>query len=189
VRSDPPEARDCWSHKPLGIPLLDPNKERLWEGVSVFDSLEQARKKARRYPDKGQYIAVLAVESGDVIVYSQTGRRREGHHTLWGDPLSVWRASSTSYLSQEKMMKTTDELWDTATSNLVGTYPTQEAALTVVRDAVAKHGPRVFADIALGREDQQGELIPVAQGDALVQLAMNAESTSPRRSGAQSAAR
>lgn len=86
VRSNPPTERDFWSHKQLGIPLLDPSNERLWEGVSAFDSLAQARKKARRFPDKGDFIAVLRITPDSGIAFAQTGRKREGHHTLWADP-------------------------------------------------------------------------------------------------------
>jgi len=68
-------------------------------------------------------------------------------------------------------METLYELWDTETSNLVGTYPTERAALAIVRSAVRAHGPDAFATIALGREDERGNMIPVATGAELVRLA------------------
>lgn len=84
---------------------------------------------------------------------------------------------------------TTYELWDTDSSNLVGTYTTEEAALAIVRDSVVKHGPNVFRTIALGREDEQGELVPVAQGEELVRLAMSVGRKSSTSSRHASAAR
>lgn len=77
-------------------------------------------------------------------------------------------------------MKHRYELWDTASSNLVGSYPTRKAALAVVRNAVREHGPGVFDTIALGGEDDRGNVVPIAQGRALVELAAN---RGPKRSG------
>jgi hypothetical protein len=65
---------------------LDPANRALWEGISVFDSLGAARTKARRYPDLGKFVAVLQVPPGENISVAQTGRRREGHHTIWAEP-------------------------------------------------------------------------------------------------------
>jgi hypothetical protein len=72
-------------------------------------------------------------------------------------------------------MKTTFELWDTEHSTLVGTYPTERAALAIVRNAVKKHGSAVMKAMALGREDDRGVIEPVATGDALVKMAMRGE--------------
>lgn len=64
------------------------------------------------------------------------------------------------------------ELWDTESSNLIGTYPNELTALRIVRMAVHAHGPNAFATIALGREDSRtGDFAPVAQGEQLVRLA------------------
>ncbi|HET8523180.1 MAG TPA: hypothetical protein VFL82_08100, partial [Thermomicrobiales bacterium] len=71
------------------------------------------------------------------------------------------------------------ELWDTASSNLVGTYPTEHAALTIVRNAVTQHGPEALRTIALGKEDESGELQRVTVGDELIRMALDAE---PQRS-------
>lgn len=65
----------------------------------------------------------------------------------------------------------TYELRDTASSNLIGTYPTETDALQVVHDANLRLGEQSVSTIALGHEDLVGRLIPVATGPALVTLA------------------
>jgi hypothetical protein len=44
---------------------------------------------------------------------------------------------------EESRLRTTSELWDTASSNLVGAYPTERAALAIVivRNAMKEHEP------------------------------------------------
>ncbi len=57
---------------------------RLWEGLSVFETLDQARQKAIAFPAQGAFIAALAIPNAGRITYERTGRT-EGHYTLWGD--------------------------------------------------------------------------------------------------------
>ena len=61
------------------------------------------------------------------------------------------------------------ELWDIETANLVGDYPTEEAALDVVRTSIREHGPEAVAVLALAYEDDAGETRPIAAGAALVE--------------------
>lgn len=68
------------------------------------------------------------------------------------------------------------ELWDTESGNMVGDYPTEADALTIVRDAVRRHGTAVAATLALGAEyDEEGvaddDLPPVLHGDELISRA------------------
>ena len=63
------------------------------------------------------------------------------------------------------------ELWDGETRNLLGTYPSEEAALAVVRNTVRKHGPGAVASLFLGREDSTGRSTLIAEGDGLAQRA------------------
>jgi hypothetical protein len=74
-------------------------------------------------------------------------------------------------------MKDTYELWNTESSNLIGTYPTAQAALCVVYDSLQRFGESSVATIALGREDENGKLLPVAMGRELVKLARSATCT------------
>jgi hypothetical protein len=62
------------------------------------------------------------------------------------------------------------QLWEAESANLVGSYPTEETALLVVRSAIEKHGHEAFDTIVLLREDERG-LTTVAEGSALADLA------------------
>jgi len=80
----------------------DPADQYLWRGISVYDSVERARKKALGVPMLGRFIAVLSFEdhlSGELmegvrigttptgtLFYARTTKGR-GHYTLWGSPL------------------------------------------------------------------------------------------------------
>lgn len=92
VRSDPPTEEDFLSPQALAVPLWDPDPEklRMAEGVSVFNTEIQARNKARAYPRKGRFLALLLIEEDGPITFERTGRDR-GHHTLWGDPQEMLR--------------------------------------------------------------------------------------------------
>lgn len=63
------------------------------------------------------------------------------------------------------------ELWDSETRNLLGTYPSEEAALAVIRSLLQKHGPGAVASLFLGREDETGRSTLIADGNALVKRA------------------
>lgn len=47
------------------------------------------------------------------------------------------------------------EQFNTDSANLVGDDDTEEEALTILRNAVAKHGPQVMADVALSQIDER----------------------------------
>ena len=63
------------------------------------------------------------------------------------------------------------ELWDGETRNLLGTFPSEEAALAVIRGLLQKHGPGAVAGLFLGREDETGRSTLIADGNALVKRA------------------
>ena len=44
------------------------------------------------------------------------------------------------------------QLWEAESANLVGSHPTEEAALIVVRNAIEKHGREALDTIVLLRE-------------------------------------
>ena len=65
------------------------------------------------------------------------------------------------------------ELWDTESGNLVGDYPTEAAALTIVRDALRRHGPAIAVTLDLGAQyDDESvtddDLPPVLSGGDLI---------------------
>lgn len=71
------------------------------------------------------------------------------------------------------MMLTDDryELFDTDGGNLVGTFPTQEAALDIVRSSVERFGEPSIVTVALEGEDDDGESFVIAIGEDLIRLA------------------
>src|SRR5207249_6630935 len=93
VRSDPPEMRDFLSNLVQGRPLpsTDAAAVRLWIGLSVYSTEEQARRKAREYPWLGRFLAVLAIPEQGPILYARTLPASCGHHTLWGEPAAIMR--------------------------------------------------------------------------------------------------
>lgn len=91
VRRDRPTRRDFLSNRAKrGEPRPDlPERlQVLWDGLSVHDSLEQARRQAREAPWLGTQIAVIVVPEGadGSIRWERTIPNNPGHHTLWGDP-------------------------------------------------------------------------------------------------------
>jgi len=64
------------------------------------------------------------------------------------------------------------EVWDTCSGDLAGTFATEEAALGVVRDAVARYNA-TYAEyfLLVEADDAQGSR-RVAEGKALVILAL-----------------
>ena len=64
------------------------------------------------------------------------------------------------------------ELWDTGSRNMIGTFPTKEEALNVIRDAIALYGVAWADSVFLGQEDKAGRSRLVAEGKALAALAL-----------------
>ena len=69
------------------------------------------------------------------------------------------------------MKSTMYELRNTVDSNLIGTYPTEEAALDVIRTALETHSRDAVAEVGLGVEDRSGTFNVIATGEALISLA------------------
>ena len=84
VHSDPPLLSDFVSNAAMGRPPRRPTPEvlRLWDGISVFVTEQQAREKALQFPQLGGYLARLALPLGHAIRIERT-TRSEGHYTLW----------------------------------------------------------------------------------------------------------
>jgi hypothetical protein len=64
------------------------------------------------------------------------------------------------------------ELWDTCSGNVIGTFSTKEEALAIVRGTVELHGEAFAEPLLLGQEDKAGRSRPIAEGKALVALAL-----------------
>ena len=57
----------------------------MWSGISVYDTLERARKLATRRPELGRFIVTVRIPDDAPVLVERTGSRA-GHHTIWGDP-------------------------------------------------------------------------------------------------------
>jgi hypothetical protein len=89
VRDSPPSLWDFTSGKARQTrEPIDPERREVWDGLSVFSTLSQARRKRRTSPGIGQYIAVLRVPL-DGSVRMQCTLRDDGHHTLWASPAKL----------------------------------------------------------------------------------------------------
>ena len=90
VKSDPPTPADFLSHYARGWEprRKDPVTLDRWRGVSVYETEEQARAIAQKFPQLGRHIAMLEIPEGGPIRLQRTGRE-EGHHTLWAEPVDL----------------------------------------------------------------------------------------------------
>ena len=83
---------DFTSDAAKGIPLpADPVRARLHDGISVFNTETQARRKAHDFPFLGTHIAAITLEDGAPVRVERTLKGSPGHHTLWGDPAEIRR--------------------------------------------------------------------------------------------------
>jgi hypothetical protein len=88
VKADPPEVVDFMSNQAKGLPRREGEPPELYDGISVYETEAQARRKATRYRSLGSYIAALRLPEDGPIQYRRTTASR-GHHTLWGEPQEI----------------------------------------------------------------------------------------------------
>lgn len=89
VWTNPPTVDDMKSNAALGRQPRAVTQEvwRLWRGISLFDSIERARRQASRHPWRGDaYIAELRIPVG---AFRIEATRSRGHYTLWGLPHAI----------------------------------------------------------------------------------------------------
>jgi hypothetical protein len=88
VQTDPPTVRDFLSQKVLGIPLKHETAKvlRLWDGLSVYRTAEQARARAQQTLRLGRHIAELIAPLDDDRIIVELDNGRHGHCTIWGTP-------------------------------------------------------------------------------------------------------
>ena len=65
------------------------------------------------------------------------------------------------------------ELWETETGNLIGTYETEQDALSLVRDAIQSYGAQYVDSFLLGCEDEEGYSTLIAEGHDLAERALS----------------
>jgi hypothetical protein len=65
---------------------FDPETVRCAAGVSCFETADQARRRAQRFPNLGKFIAELFIPNDDCAI--EVGRTfpSAGHHTVWASP-------------------------------------------------------------------------------------------------------
>src|SRR4051812_1924677 len=71
------------------------------------------------------------------------------------------------------------EVWSVPSGSLLATYASEAEALADVRAAFAEHGEEYVRGLLLGYEDRRGRSRLIAEGEALVQRALQAETTPP----------
>lgn len=96
VRTDPATESDFLSDKARGVPPRndEPLTLHVWDGISVYRTLAQARRKARDYPFLGSFIAELNIDVDIPLIRVEKTFGR-GHFTLWGPPVVLLRAVVT----------------------------------------------------------------------------------------------
>lgn len=62
-------------------------------------------------------------------------------------------------------------LWDIQTVNLVMEYDSQREALSLVLEGIDRNGPQDTDMLALDVEDDEGNVMSIAYGQALAELA------------------
>jgi len=85
IRRDVPTVDDFKCAKDLGKPLRDPTLLRQWaEGLSVYDDLDHAKRRARYYRYRiGRYVVAVQLDDDSDIEVERTGS--DPHHfTIYG---------------------------------------------------------------------------------------------------------
>lgn len=84
--TNPPTVYDFQSALERGLPEPTSQSRRdVWDGLSVYSTLNQARRKQRVSPWLGEYIVVLRVPIDGTIRFQRT-LKEDGHHTIWETP-------------------------------------------------------------------------------------------------------
>jgi hypothetical protein len=102
IKERNPNEADFLSAEKRGIPQpADPALIRYWEGISFEDTLEGARRKARRFRRLGTYIAEVAVAAIPSVKYEQS--LAPGHYTVWAEPSDLLQHIRTVHPVDETM--------------------------------------------------------------------------------------
>jgi hypothetical protein len=87
VKNNPATVYDCMSREALGMQPRHPTAKalRLWSGLSMNRTREQAVQLATASPWLGEYVAEFRILLDSSIRY-ELDNGRNGHCTVWGDP-------------------------------------------------------------------------------------------------------
>ena len=94
VTSSPPSVADFLSNEARGRVPRRPQselEEKLWSYLSVFETEDQARAQAAKFPMLGGYIAAVRI-TRDSAVEVLPERGRNGHRSIKGDPDDLLRS-------------------------------------------------------------------------------------------------
>ncbi|MGB3306431.1 MAG: hypothetical protein WBA63_09630 [Thermomicrobiales bacterium] len=83
-----PSEPDFLSLEAQGRPCLNPKLQRLWQGVSCWETEEQAREMQAGVLRRMRYIAVLEIAHDGNIRFERTGKS-DGHYTIWATPAEM----------------------------------------------------------------------------------------------------
>lgn len=92
VKSNPPRRDDFLANTARGrrpARSLTSTQARRWEGISVFETAEQARRHVGKRPALGGVIAEIRPPPGSLVHAERTNPSNPGHHALWGRPEDV----------------------------------------------------------------------------------------------------
>ena len=70
----------------------------------------------------------------------------------------------------------TYELWEAESGNMIAGFPTNSAALALVREQIEAAGPESVGTWFLGCEEDDGESTTIAKGAQLAELARRSQS-------------
>lgn len=88
VRANAATVEDFTSNAAKGKPIpqnLPPDLHWLWDGLSMYETVQQAERSASRNPRLGAFVAAVKLpDDGRFHVLRTTAS--EGHHTVWGIP-------------------------------------------------------------------------------------------------------
>jgi len=70
------------------------------------------------------------------------------------------------------------ELWSKTSRSILGAFPSESGALTAVHEALVAHGRAYAESLAIIFEDRHGRSRAIAEGPALVELALAKRATS-----------
>ena len=93
VQTKPPSEYDFYSAQARGHPLVSQRFASLWGGVSVWETVTQARNRAKAGRPPGAYIAELRIPQPGPVRIERTTTKR-GHYSLWAQPKTLLKMVS-----------------------------------------------------------------------------------------------
>jgi len=93
VNGSPPTIEDFTSLAPQGkpVPPTDADAQRLWDGISAFDTQERVMGMAVTY-SLGSYVSMLDIPEEAAFPVRVEKTRGPGHYTVWGDAATLLSA-------------------------------------------------------------------------------------------------